>query len=95
MKARGSRAAQSVRGRYSWDATARRLEEIITCHTPAESVTARVLPLMGMYGLHRTQTWVPPAGMEVVFSMWTCRPHLGGTVDLSVPLFWDSRFSRS
>jgi glycosyltransferase involved in cell wall biosynthesis len=36
MKARGCRAAQSVRGRYSWDATARRLEEIIKCHTPVE-----------------------------------------------------------
>jgi glycosyltransferase involved in cell wall biosynthesis len=34
LKARGCRAARSMRGRYSWDATARRLEEIFTCHTP-------------------------------------------------------------
>jgi glycosyltransferase involved in cell wall biosynthesis len=36
LKARGSRVAAAIRGRYSWEATARRLEEIIQCHTPVE-----------------------------------------------------------
>ena len=36
LKARGSRVEAAIRGRYSWEATARRLEEIIECHTPVK-----------------------------------------------------------
>jgi len=36
MRARGRRASEWITGRYSWDATANRLEQIIRCHTPVQ-----------------------------------------------------------
>jgi glycosyltransferase involved in cell wall biosynthesis len=36
MRMRGRRASEWITGRYSWDATANRLEEIIRCHTSVQ-----------------------------------------------------------